>query len=70
MERTKAEQDDLLARARRDITAERDRAIGDLRREAVDLSLAAASKLVGEKLDTDADRKLVTSYLATLGEKH
>jgi F0F1-type ATP synthase membrane subunit b/b' len=35
----------------------------------VDLSLAAASKLVGERLDTDADRKLVTSYLATLGEK-
>jgi F-type H+-transporting ATPase subunit b len=70
VERTKAEQDDLLARARREITAERDRAIGDLRREAVDLSLAAASKLVGERLDTDADRKLVTSYLATLGEKH
>jgi F-type H+-transporting ATPase subunit b len=70
VERTKAEQDDLLARARREITAERDRAIGDLRREAVDLSLAVASKLVGERLDTDADRKLVTSYLATLGEKH
>jgi F-type H+-transporting ATPase subunit b len=70
VERTKAEQDDLLARARREITAERDRAIGELRREAVDLSLAAASKLVGERLDSDADRKLVTSYLATLGEKH
>ena len=70
VERTKAEQDDLLARARREITAERDRAIGELRREAVDLSLAAASKLVGERLDSEADRKLVTSYLATLGEKH
>ena len=70
VERTKAEQDDLLARARREISAERDRAIGELRREAVDLSLAAASKLVGERLDSEADRKLVTSYLATLGEKH
>ena len=69
VERTKSEQDELLARARREISAERDRAIGELRREAVDLSLAAASKLVGERLDTDADRKLVTSYLATLGEK-
>jgi len=70
VERTKAEQDELLARARREIATERDRAIGELRREAVDLSLAAASKLVGERLDSDADRKLVTSYLATLGEKH
>ena len=70
VERTKAEQDDLLARARREISAERDRAIGELRREAVDLSLAAASKLVGERLDSEADRKLVTGYLATLGEKH
>lgn len=70
VERTKAEQDDLLARARREIAAERDRAIGELRREAVDLSLAAASKLVGERLDSEADRKLVTGYLATLGEKH
>ena len=70
VERTKAEQDELLARARRDIGAERDRAIGELRSEAVDLSLAAASKLVGERLDSEADRKLVTSYLNSLGEKH
>ena len=69
VERTKAEQDELLARARRDIGAERDRAIGELRSEAVDLSLAAASKLVGERLDSEADRKLVTSYLNSLGEK-
>ena len=70
VEKTKAEQDELLARARREIAAERDRAIGELRSEAVDLSLAAASKLVGERLDSEADRKLVTSYLASLGEKH
>ena len=70
VERTKAEQDELLARARREIASERDRAIGELRNEAVDLSLAAASKLVGERLDSDADRKIVTSYLSSLGEKH
>ncbi len=70
VEKTKAEQDELLARARREIAAERDRAIGELRSEAVDLSLAAASKLVGERLDSEADRKLVTSYLGSLGEKH
>jgi F-type H+-transporting ATPase subunit b len=68
LEKTKAEQDELLARARREIGTERDRAIADLRKEAVDLSLAAASKLVGERLDSEADRKIVSSYLATLGK--
>jgi F-type H+-transporting ATPase subunit b len=66
VEKTKAEQEEMLARARREIGAERERAIADLRREAVDLSLAAASRLVGERLDGEADRKLVTGYLASL----
>ncbi|MCU0621161.1 MAG: hypothetical protein MUC69_06645, partial [Gemmatimonadales bacterium] len=69
VEKTKAEQDEMLARARREIGAERERAIADLRREAVDLSLAAAAKLVGQRLDSDADRRLVEQYLATLGPK-
>ncbi len=66
MEKTKQEQEELLARARREIAAERDRAVADLRREAVDLSLAAASKLVGARLDSETDRKIVMDYLATL----
>src|SRR6476619_3041257 len=66
MEKTKQEQDELLARARREIGAERDRAVADLRREAVDLSLAAASKLVGSRLSSDTDRKIVSDYLASL----
>jgi F-type H+-transporting ATPase subunit b len=66
MEKTKQEQEELLARARREIGTERERAIQDLRREAVDLSLAAASKLIGERLGADTDRKLVMDYLATL----
>lgn len=66
IERTKQEQDELLARARREIAAERDRAVADLRREAVDLSLAAASKLVGSRLDSETDRRIVSDYLSTL----
>jgi F-type H+-transporting ATPase subunit b len=66
LEKTKAEQEELLARARRDIGTERDRALADLRREAVELSLAAASKLIGERLSSDTDRKLVEEYLAGL----
>jgi F-type H+-transporting ATPase subunit b len=70
LEKTKEEQAELLARARREIASERDRAVADLRREAVDLSLAAASKLIGERLGSETDRKLVTEYLATLDAKH
>jgi len=66
LERTKAEQDAMLERARRDIAAERDRAVAALRKEAVDLSLAAAAKLIGERLDSDADRKIVEGYLVSL----
>lgn len=66
MEKTKQEQEDLLQRARREITGERDRAVADLRREAVDLSLAAASKLIGKRLDSETDKKIVSDYLASL----
>jgi len=66
MEKTLQEQQQLLERARRDIVAERDRAITELRREAVELSLAAASKLIGERLASETDRKLVQEYLSGL----
>jgi F-type H+-transporting ATPase subunit b len=66
LERTKQEQEELLARARREITEERDRAVQELRREAVDLSLAAAAKLIGQRLDSDTDKALVLNYLSTL----
>ncbi len=68
--RTRDEQEHVLERAKQEIAAERDRAMGDLRREAVDLSLAAASKLIEVRLDDAADRQLVERYLASLEEKH
>lgn len=67
VEKTKEEQDQLLARARREIAAERDRALLELRAEAVDLSLAAASKLLGERVDSTADRQIVEQFIKTLG---
>jgi len=60
------EQERLLERARREIADERDKAIQALRREAVDLSIAAASRLVETNLDSEANRRLVSDYLATL----
>ncbi len=64
--RGRQEQEQLLVRARAEIAAEKEKAILALRREAVDLSIAAASKLVEANLDSDANRRLVTDYLKTL----
>ncbi len=64
VDKVKAEQDALVERARRDIAAERDKAISELRREAVDLAIAAAAKVIGKRLDSDADKQIVLDYLA------
>lgn len=64
VEKIKADQDALLERTRRDIASERDKAIADLRREAVDLALGAAAKVIGQRLDSEADKKIVLDYLA------
>ena len=66
IEKTRQEQEELLERARREIAEERDRAVAELRREAVDISLAAASRLIEKRLDGETDRKLVLEYLSTL----
>ena len=68
--KTRAEQEALLERARRDIQGEKEKASQDLRREAVELSLAAASRLIEQKLDNEANRKIVSDYLGTLGKSH
>lgn len=70
LERARKEHEELLERARRDIAAEKDKALVALRREAVELSLAAASKLIGERMDSDTDRRLVTEYLDSVEIKH
>lgn len=62
------EQEGLLERARREIAAEKERAVAELRREAVDLSLAAAAKLLEQLVDSSTNRRLVEEYLDTLSE--
>jgi F-type H+-transporting ATPase subunit b len=58
------EHEELMARARRDIDAERQNALESVRREAVDLALAAAEKLVQRNLSSEDNRRLVLDYLA------
>ena len=63
VEKVRAEQEAVVDRARRDIASERDKALADLRREAVDLALSAAAKVIGKRLDSEADKQIVLDYL-------
>ena len=67
LEQTRKEQQEMLERARREIGSERDKAVVQLRREAIDLALAGASKVIEQNLESDKNRKLVESYLASIG---
>jgi F-type H+-transporting ATPase subunit b len=66
MEQTRKDQSDMLERARRDIAGEKDKAIAQLRREAVELAIAGAGKIIEENLDNDKNRKLVEGYLSSI----
>jgi len=66
LEQTKHQQHELLQRARAEIDTERKRAVADLRREAVELALAGASKVIERNLDDQTNRKLVESFLSTV----
>jgi F-type H+-transporting ATPase subunit b len=68
LDETKKQQDELLARAKRDIEAEKVGAIAALRREAIDLALKGASKVIEKNLDDATNRKLVEEFLATVGK--
>lgn len=66
LEQTRREQQDVLQRARQEIDAEKQKAIAELRREAVDLAVAGASKVIEQNLDSTKNRQLVESYLSSL----
>ena len=56
----------MIARARAEIESEKVRAVAELRREAVDLAIAGASKVMERNLDQAANRQLVESFLASV----
>jgi F-type H+-transporting ATPase subunit b len=66
IEQAHTEQTNMLDRARREIEAEKAGAIAQLRREAVDLAIAGASRVIDRNLDQAANRQLVESFLASV----
>jgi len=53
----------IVDRTRSELEAERDKIVGDLRREFVDISIAAAEKVIKETLDKGKHRKLIEETL-------
>jgi len=68
-EKARSEAQAIVERARAEIERERDQAIEALRRESVELALAAAARLMREKLDQQKDRQIVERYLSELGSR-
>lgn len=66
VEETRVQQQEMLERARREIEAEKVRAIAELRREAVDLAIAGASKVIEKNLDDESNRRIVESFLSSI----
>lgn len=66
---TRTQQQELLDRARRDIATERDSAIAQLRREAVELAIAGAGRVIEKNLDSAQNRRIVEEFLAGLNAK-
>jgi F-type H+-transporting ATPase subunit b len=67
LEQTRREQQEVLERARREIESEKVKAIAELRREAVDLAIAGASKVIEQNLESAKNRQIVENYLSSLG---
>jgi len=69
LEEAKVASEKLLERARTEIQAEKSKAVAQIRAQVVDLSLAAAGKVLERKVDSADDRRLVDSLVASAGAK-
>ncbi len=62
-ELAKQDAEALIQRARQEIKAERDEAIDVLRSQFADLTIKAASKVLGESLDEESHKELIDKVL-------
>lgn len=63
LEEARREQQALIERTRRDLERQMESSLAEIRTQAVDLAIAAASKLLARNLDGDDNRRLVREYL-------
>jgi F-type H+-transporting ATPase subunit b len=62
-EQAKVDAEVLISRAKEEISAERDGAIDEIRREFADLTVLAAGKVIGKSLDKESHRELIDRVL-------
>lgn len=61
------QQEEMMERARREMEREGKKLREELRREAVEVSIAAAERLLRERVDGEENRRLVRDYMAEIG---
>ena len=64
LEEARAQQAQMLDDARREIGHERDLLREEIRRDAVDLALAASERLIRAHLDAEENRRLVHEFVS------
>ncbi len=62
----RVQQSNMLEEAKREIQVERDQLVEEVRREAVEISIAAAERLLRTHLDEEENSRLVREYLSEL----
>ncbi len=63
LDKAREEARGLVDKAKEEIDRERDVAMGELRQQVAELSLAISQKVIGESLDEQAQRRLVARFL-------
>ena len=64
--RARSEADQMIQRAKEQIEREKTQAIGELRSHVADLAVEAAAKIVKSSLTPEAQKKLVSDFIATV----
>jgi F-type H+-transporting ATPase subunit b len=69
LERARTESKRLIEDAQAEIRAERDRALASVRDEVADLALRVAERVLSERLDQEADKRLFEEFLSQMGSR-
>ena len=69
VEQAHLEAERLITHAKQEIEISKEAAISDVKKFAVDISLLAAQKVVGETLSTEQQMNLVTKYVNELSQR-
>ena len=69
MSDARSRSEDILRRGQEQLDREREKTLAQLREAVVDISLDAASKVIGESLDDQKHRKLVSDFVGKIGAR-